>query len=143
MTAPSESERSWLPPAPSRSIRRVWYGEPGMETAEFVRPQSAREAMWPPQASTGLATLAVKVTAIRADLSPTKPAPSAYEYGLTLVMSPPNMVRLPAIGVTPPPVTCGSAGIGNVSVGARGSQPTIVTPRQGLASVTLWLYESM
>ncbi len=71
----AESERSWLPPEPSRSIKRVWYGEPGIATAEFPEPQSARVAMCPLQASTGFATVAVKVIVILADLSPAKPAP--------------------------------------------------------------------
>jgi hypothetical protein len=35
MTASAERERSWLPPDPSRSISRVWYGEPEMATAEL------------------------------------------------------------------------------------------------------------
>ncbi len=70
MTAAADSERSWLPPAPSRSIRRVWYGEPEMATAELLRPQSLRLAMWPPQARTGLATMAVNVIVIRRELSP-------------------------------------------------------------------------
>src|SRR3954469_13566937 len=74
-TAAADSERSWLPPEPSRAMSRVWYGEPEMFTAEFNSPQSARAAIWPPQARTGLATLAVKVIVMRADLSPLKPVP--------------------------------------------------------------------
>src|SRR5436190_23939449 len=61
MTASAESERSWLPPDPSKSINRVWYGDPGIEIAELVRPQSCRVAMRPPQARTGLPTDAVKL----------------------------------------------------------------------------------
>ena len=79
MTASADSERSWFPPEPSRSIRRVWYGEPEIATAELSAPQSWRVAMWPPHASTGFATLAVKVIVICADLSPTKPVPFGYE----------------------------------------------------------------
>src|SRR5512143_1334771 len=75
-TASAERERSWLPPEPSRSIRRVWYGEPGIATAELVRPQSLRVAMCPPQASTGFVTLAVNVILMAADLSPVKPVPA-------------------------------------------------------------------
>src|SRR5262245_14710132 len=59
ITASAESERSWLPPFPSRSRSRMWYGEPEMDTAELPAPQSARVAMWPPHARTGFATLAV------------------------------------------------------------------------------------
>ena len=40
ITAAAESERSWLPPEPSRSMRRVWYGEPEIATAELAMPQS-------------------------------------------------------------------------------------------------------
>src|SRR5919109_2255248 len=53
MTASLESERSWLPPAPSRSIRRMWNGEPEIVTAELAAPQSSRVEMWPPHARTG------------------------------------------------------------------------------------------
>ena len=55
MTAAAESERSWLPPEPSRSIRRVWYGDPEIATAEALTPQSNRVEMCPPQARTGFA----------------------------------------------------------------------------------------
>src|SRR4051794_26126263 len=58
MTAAADSDRSWLPPAPSRFRSRVWYGAPEMLTAELPAPQSFRVAMWPPHARTGLATLA-------------------------------------------------------------------------------------
>ena len=81
MTASAESERSWLPPEPSRSTRRVWYGEPGMVMAASVSPQPPeplpvfRCAMWPPHARTGFATLAVKWILMAADLSPVKPVP--------------------------------------------------------------------
>src|SRR4051812_32226436 len=70
ITASADSERSWLPPEPSRSISRVWYGDPGMATAELFAPQSFRVEMWPPQASTGFACDATNVSVIRADLSP-------------------------------------------------------------------------
>src|SRR5262245_26089544 len=79
MTAAADSERSWFPPEPSRSINLVWYGDPGIATAELPSPQSARVAMCPPHASTGFATFAVKLIVSRADLSPAKPDPSAYE----------------------------------------------------------------
>src|SRR5436190_18596885 len=114
ITASFEIERSWLPPVPSRSMGRVWYGEPGMASAELLAPQSSRVEMCPPQASTGLATLAVKVRVIRADLSPVKPAPLAYEYAPTAVIVPPYILKAPEAGVTPAPVTCGSAGRGKV-----------------------------
>src|SRR5262245_44461162 len=76
MTASADSDRSWLPPLPSRLIRRMWYGEPEIAVAELPGPQSARVEMWPPQAITTFAEAAVKVIAICADLSPTNPAPS-------------------------------------------------------------------
>src|SRR5574338_1706520 len=75
ITASTESERSWLPPEPSRSTRLVWYGEPGIATAAAFAPQSARVEICPPQASTGLATLAVNVMVMLAFLSPVNPAP--------------------------------------------------------------------
>src|SRR6266542_320906 len=56
ITASADSDRSWLPPAVSRSMRRVWYGEPEIAIAELPEPQSCREEMWPPHASTGFAT---------------------------------------------------------------------------------------
>src|SRR6266536_1566420 len=70
MTASAESERSWLPPEPSRSTNRVWYGDPGMATHELFAPQSSRVEMCPPHASTGLAWVAVKVIEMRLELSP-------------------------------------------------------------------------
>src|SRR5438874_6082356 len=76
-TASAESERSWFPHEPSRSMRRVWYGEPEIATAELLAPQSARAEMWPAQASTGSTWLAVNVIVSLADLSPAKPVPSA------------------------------------------------------------------
>src|SRR5438552_3239916 len=79
VTASLDSDRSWLPPEPFRSTSRVWNGEPAIDTAELVAPQFSRVAMWPPQARTGLARVGVKVIVIRADLSPVKPVPSAYE----------------------------------------------------------------
>src|SRR5512147_869865 len=91
MTASAESERSWLPPDPSRSIRRVWYGEPGIAVAARSSPHppepppARRWAMWPPHASTGFTAEAVKVIVIRALLSPANPEPSGYEYALTAV----------------------------------------------------------
>ena len=45
MTAAADSDRSWLPPEPSRSIKRVWNGEPVMAAAEFPKPQSMRVAI--------------------------------------------------------------------------------------------------
>src|SRR6476661_10207648 len=45
VTASADNDRSWLPPEPSRSINRMWYGEPEIATAEFVGPQSPRVAM--------------------------------------------------------------------------------------------------
>src|SRR5215212_5161471 len=77
-TASFESERSWLPPLPSRSTRRMWKGEPEMLTAERLAPQFGRVAMWPAQARTGFAPDAVNVIAIRADLSPLNPAPRGW-----------------------------------------------------------------
>src|SRR6185436_5829240 len=75
MTASSLRERSWFPPDPFRSRMRVWYGDPVIATAELFWPQSWREAMWPPQARTGLATFEVKVMTMLALLSPLKPLP--------------------------------------------------------------------
>ena len=79
MTASAESERSWFPPPPSRSVSLMWYGEPVMETAALPAPQLTRVAMWPPQARTGFATVVVKLIVIRAVLSPRKPVPAGYE----------------------------------------------------------------
>src|SRR5438874_12327505 len=70
MTASLESDRSWLPPLPSMSSSRMWYGEPVIATADAPDPQSGRVAMWPPQARTGVATLVVKVSVIDVELSP-------------------------------------------------------------------------
>src|SRR5438046_17703 len=56
MTASADSDRSWFPPEPSRSSSRMWYGEPGIAMAALSLPQSARDAMWPPQARIGFAT---------------------------------------------------------------------------------------
>ena len=69
MTASADKDRSWLPPFPSRSINRVWYGEPGIETAELLRPQSLLVAICPPQANTAV-EFAVKVMVMRVELSP-------------------------------------------------------------------------
>src|SRR5437660_5804030 len=55
------SERSWLPPDPSRSSRRMWYGEPEIAPALLPAPQSIWEAMWPPQATRAVALVAVKL----------------------------------------------------------------------------------
>src|SRR5678816_3719509 len=94
--------------------------------------------MWPPHARTGLATLALNVITMEADLSPRNPVPVEYEYALTAVMVPPYNLKLPGIGVTPPRmppvITCGSSGIANVE-----NAPQPLTPRQGLAVRTLWL----
>src|SRR4051794_5053441 len=79
MTASADSDRSWLPPDPSRSSSRVWYGEPEMVTAELPGPQFCRVAICPPHASTGFARAAEKVITMLADLSPTNPAPFEYE----------------------------------------------------------------
>src|SRR4051794_10532730 len=64
ITASADSDRSWFPPEPSRPISRVWYGAPVIATAELFAPQSRRLEMCPPQASTGFAVAAVKVTAM-------------------------------------------------------------------------------
>src|SRR6266496_5761988 len=50
ITASADSDRSWLPPDPSRSMRRVWYGEPEIATAELFAPQFCRVEMCPPHA---------------------------------------------------------------------------------------------
>ena len=97
ITAPAERDLSWLPPDPSRAIFLMWYGEPEIVTAELVFPQSCREEIWPPQARTGLDTLAVNVIAILADLSPANPVPFGYVYALTLVIVPPYRVKTPGI----------------------------------------------
>src|SRR5204863_616022 len=83
ITAPSESERSWLPPVPSRVMRRVWYGEPGTAMAELPIPQSARVAMCPPHARTGLTRVAVNEIGTLAGLAPVTPATPAYGYAPT------------------------------------------------------------
>src|SRR6266567_6385509 len=128
ITASADNERSWLPPDPSRSTRLVWYGEPEIATAELLAPQSCRVEMWPAHARTGFAWLALNVSVIEAEVSPTKPE-GVCVYELTPVIVPPYIVKLPATGVTPPPVTCGSAGIGKV-VG----EPHPAMPRHGFAS---------
>src|SRR4051812_30446838 len=69
MTASAESARSWLPPDPSSPRRLVWWGEPEMATAELFRPQSARLEMWPAQARTGFAWVAVNWIVIWRELS--------------------------------------------------------------------------
>ena len=48
----------------------MWKGEPVMATAELLMPQSLRLAIWPPQASTGLAVVAEKVIVMLVELSP-------------------------------------------------------------------------
>ena len=48
----------------------MWKGEPVIATAELFDPQSFRLAMCPPQASTGVADAAVKVTVMLVELSP-------------------------------------------------------------------------
>ena len=63
-TAAADSARSWFPPLPSSEITRVWNGSPEMVTAELSNPQSTRVEMCPPHASTGFATLALKVISI-------------------------------------------------------------------------------
>src|SRR5690242_19542041 len=50
VTASAERERSCFPPLPSRSIKLVWYGDPLIETAELVNPQSRLVAICPLQA---------------------------------------------------------------------------------------------
>ncbi len=99
----------------------------------MFKPQSALVAIWPPQARTGFATDAVNVIVILRELSPVgKPAPC--EYKLTAVIVPPYIVKSPAAGVTPAPVTCGSAGIGDV---VEELHP--LTPRHGSAVATVRL----
>src|SRR6266446_92599 len=113
-------------------MRRMWYGEPEIAPAEPPEPQLVRVAIWPPQARTGLATMATKLMLSRADLSPAYPDPSGYEYAST-VSEPgwmPHIEKLPAIGVNPPSATtCGSTGIAVCSDDPL--QP--VTPRHGSA----------
>src|SRR3954470_13451544 len=77
ITASADSDRSWLPPEPSRPMSRMWYGDPEIATAELFGPQSRRVETCPPHARTGFGLAAVKVTAMRALLSPAKPVPSA------------------------------------------------------------------
>src|SRR5512135_2785398 len=92
--------------------------------------------MWPPQARTGLATLAVKVMAIWADLSPAKPAPSGYVYGPTLVIVAPHIENTPAIwwiGLPEPLSTWGSFGMAKVV----GEPVQPLTPRHGSESATV------
>src|SRR5262249_12421145 len=69
VAASLESERSWLPPLPSRAIRRVWNGEPEMATTELADPQSGRRAICPPQVRTALAAVALKLMVMRVELS--------------------------------------------------------------------------
>src|SRR5260221_851969 len=60
------SERSWLPICTlSTEISRVWYGEPLIADAEFPAPQSVWLAMWPPNANSTLALVALNVMRMR------------------------------------------------------------------------------
>ena len=59
------------------------------------------------------------------DVEPTESGAS------TAVIVPPYIVNTPGACVTPAPVTCGSAGIGNVFPNVQG-----LTPRHGFASNT-------
>src|SRR5438132_4137068 len=56
IAASFDRARSWFPPPPFTSIRRVWNGEPEMAIAAFAAPQSRRVAMCPPHVSTGFVT---------------------------------------------------------------------------------------
>ena len=129
MTASADSERSWLPPVPSRSIRRVWYGEPEIATAELLAPQSWRVAMWPPQARTGLAHSRREGDRDPGRLVTGEPGAVRVRVGADARDRAAEQREAPATGVTPAPVTCGSAGIGKV-VEQRRSR---LTPRHGLA----------
>jgi hypothetical protein len=65
-TASAEMDRSCFPVLQRpglhvNAMSAMWYGEPGIETAEFARPQSRRFEMCPPQAMTALGPVAVKV----------------------------------------------------------------------------------
>src|SRR5579871_2938729 len=104
-----------------------------MATAELSGPQSLRVEMCPPQASTGLTTLAVNVIVMAADVSPEKPA-GECAYELSPVVVPPYSLKLPAICATPEPVTCGSGGMAYVV-----NAPQPFTPRHGFAVMTDWL----
>src|SRR6266536_2262120 len=64
ITASDERARSWLPPEPSRPIRRVWNGEPLIAEAEVPIGQNRWSAICPPQARTTVACVALKVIAI-------------------------------------------------------------------------------
>jgi hypothetical protein len=73
--APLLMDRSWLPTEQflsehMKSMRRMWYGEPLMEDADFPAPQSACDAMCPDQESTIVGTDAVKYTVVDAVLVP-------------------------------------------------------------------------
>src|SRR5689334_13185213 len=67
-TASVDIERSMLPRLPKVQLsRRMWYEEPLIPPAErgvplALKPQSQRQAMWPPQASTTRGLVAVKRT---------------------------------------------------------------------------------
>src|SRR5262245_9382176 len=67
-TASVDMERSWLPRLPSVQVTsRMWYEDPLMPPAErgepsALKPQSQRQAMCPPQASTARALVALKRT---------------------------------------------------------------------------------
>jgi hypothetical protein len=60
-TASLESERSWLPPLPSRSRMRMWKGDPEIATAELLAPQLRRVAMCALQPRVGEVLAAVNV----------------------------------------------------------------------------------
>ncbi len=59
-TAEAFIERSWLPPEPSRSSTRMWYGEPLMAPALLPSPQLSCAPTWPPQAITTVSLVEVK-----------------------------------------------------------------------------------
>ena len=64
ITAEDWSERSWLPPAPSRLSTRMWYGAPEILKAALPTPQSVSAAICPPQASTAVVAELIKRTLI-------------------------------------------------------------------------------
>ncbi len=97
----------------------MWYGEPEIEPALLPTPQSICEAMWPPQASSTVEFVAVKVT-----ITERFPAASLLPYTMfvivpfQIVIAPGACVELEfakAIVV--------SAGIGKEEPPAQGTMP--------------------
>jgi hypothetical protein len=147
--APLLMDRSWLPTEQflsehTKSMRRMWYGDPLIDEAEFPVPQSVCDAMWPDQESTIVGAEAVKYTVVEAVLVPANVPVCEYAVGLDarvqLVVPhrspefamlaplagnvPPSMrIDWAATCVTPAAVTRESMGMGRVDTGVEHVMP--------------------